>query len=311
MSSNESAYRQRAVGKTCPACGKISDLMDAKYSVQDRFALSHCANCGLGALDIQEEDDGEFDEYWTEVNQRIYGEASVLAELSRKYNRYYRMALAKVPNKRFLDVGSGAGASISTAAEMGFEVTGVEPSANAVALSRRLYKLPVIQGLLHADDALPRDYGMLALWDVIEHVNDPQELVRACNLHLAPDGLFLLETPDEGALLRRIFRFVGRTNLSPKDPRKSIYYRAHRFYFTRTAMTRLLERSGFTDISFYGERTMYQKELRKKQLYDGVSPFKAAMLKVVFFTLKHMPFMANKMVVVAVKAAVPAPALKV
>ena len=273
------------------------------FLVQKQFPLMRCRKCGLGYLDVSRESssDQAFDEYWTEVNQSIYSSPAVVAELTKKYLRYFHMVSDSVPNRKFLDVGSGAGISIGVAANLGFSPLGVEPSEKAVALSKRLYSVPVEQGLVSAVDNFPRDFGLLALWDVIEHVSDPEGLVRDCASHLAERGVILLETPDEGALLRRLVRFFGLTSLPFLDQRSNIYYRAHRFYFTRNAIVELLRRCGFTDVQCIGERTMYAKELLKKELYGNVSPVKAFLLKQLFRILAHAPFMANKMVVMAIK----------
>lgn len=287
-------------GKRCPACLGIGRTA-ANFVVDGRISLYHCVDCGLGALELDGTDHEGFDEYWTEINQRIYADPAVMKELTAKYEGYFARVKDAVPNRRFLDVGSGAGMSIGAAARLGFEATGIEPSANAVALSRRQFDVPVIQGLLQRDDELPRDYGMLALWDVIEHVVDPEDLVLACQEHLAPGGILLLETPDEGTLLRGILRGVGALNLPGINPRKSIYYRAHRYYFTRTAMARLLERCGFSRIRFFGEHTMFEKELLKKKLYGRLPAWKGVIFRLAFAVLKRLPLMANKMVVVAVK----------
>lgn len=288
--------------RQCPAC-RSSDWLEVGLQVQGRYPLLRCHSCGLGALRIDDDDAEDFDEYWTTVNQQIYADPGVLAELATKYERYFTMVRDRVPNLRFLDVGSGAGVSIGTAARLGFEPLGVEPSEHAVALSRRLYDVPVVRGLLSADDDLPRDQGMLALWDVIEHVADPEALVRACAAHLAPRGVLLLETPDEGAPLRRLIRGVGRSGLPGLDLRRSIYYRAHRFYFTRPAMIRLLARCGFTDAQFHDEHTMFRKELLKKQLYERAPRWRLLFLDGVFRALKALPVTANKMVVLATRSA--------
>jgi SAM-dependent methyltransferase len=156
--------------------------------------------------------------------------------------------------------------------------------------------------LLHEGDSLPRDFGMLALWDVIEHVSEPDVLLRACREHLAPGGVLLLETPDEGALLRSIVRAAGTLRMPGLDLRGGIYYRAHRFYFTRASMTRLLERLGFSKVRYFAEHTMFQKELLKQRFYQRPSRAKELFLRGMFATLKGLPFMANKMVAVAVKS---------
>jgi 2-polyprenyl-3-methyl-5-hydroxy-6-metoxy-1,4-benzoquinol methylase len=287
-------------GEICPVCGG-ANFCTSRFVVEQRFALYHCATCGLGLLDISGTDDDGFDEYWDAINQRVYADPAVIGELSAKYERYFRLLRSAVPNKRFLDVGSGAGISIGTAARLGFEAIGVEPSANAVALSRRQYQVPVVHGLLRADDDLPRDFGMLALWDVIEHVADPETLLRICHQHMADGGVLLLETPDEGTLLRAIIRVVGAMAVLGFDPRRNIYYRAHRYYFTRQAMTRLLQRCGFGSVRFFAERTMYEKEQLKKRMYGDLSRVKEFGLRSAFLLFKHLPFLANKMVVAAVK----------
>ena len=299
--ASQAAATVEAASRACPAC-RSSRWSASGFLANGRFPLVHCEDCGLGALAIADSEEDGFDEYWSEVNQRIYADPAVVGELATKYERYYRTAERAVPNKRFLDVGSGAGVSVGTAAKLGFRAVGIEPSANAVALSRQHYDVPITHGLLGPDDALPRDFGLLSLWDVIEHVEDPESLVRACHAHIAPGGVMILETPDEGALLRRLIVAVGRVATGPLDLRRSIYYRAHRYYFTRTAMSRLLERCGFTHLRYYREHTMFEKELRKKALYDAMPVWRQRVLRVMFALLRATPLLANKMVVVASKA---------
>jgi SAM-dependent methyltransferase len=297
MSSTEVSTDAR-----CPGCGRPG-LYPTALVVEREYRLMKCRVCGLGALDVPPGEDGGdhgFDEYWDDVNRRVYGDPRVVAELRAKYLRYYERLVAQAPNRRFLDVGSGAGISVDAARRAGFEARGVEPSPSAVSLSRERYGIPVAEGLLTGDDDLPRDFGVLSLWDVVEHTADPEGLLRACAAHLVPGGIFLLETPDEGALLRGLIRTAGRLG-GRADAPPSIYYRAHRFYFTRAAMQRMLERAGFVEVEFRAERTMYEKELLKKRLYGGMTAGRERRLRAVFGVLRRAPLLANKMVVVARK----------
>ncbi|MDH5571618.1 MAG: class I SAM-dependent methyltransferase [Gammaproteobacteria bacterium] len=248
----------------------------------------------------EEEESKTFDEYWNEINQKIYSDPKVINELELKYQFYFNKVL-DAPSKKLLDVGSGAGICVNTAMRQGFDAMGVEPSLNAAELSKKSYGIKVVNELLRTDDDLPRDYAVLTLWDVIEHVADPEELVMTCAQHLAGKGYLILETPDEGAFIRQVICIMGKY-IPFLDMRRYLYYRAHRYYFTVKAMRILLERCGFDNISFYKEHSMYQKGLLKDKLYRGRSNFTDSLYRAALWLLIKVPFFANKMVVVARKS---------
>ncbi len=287
----------------CPTCGHVAAIYRG-LKVSGTHDLFRCPGCGMAFLEITgDEEDAPFDEYWDAANEEIYGDPGVVAELTRKFGRYLPVVEALAPNRRILDVGSGAGIFLHAAKEYGFEPLGVEPSGRAVAICRRRYSaLPVVQGLLCDEDELPRQVGCITLWDVIEHVPDPEGLLSVCAAHLAEGGLLLLETPDEGALLRHLIRFAG--HLSPRlDQRRKIYYRAHRYYFTRCAMEMLLRRSGFHLVRAFRDHTMFEKSLLKLRHYQGLSGPREQLLRLIYAGLSVTPWMGNKMVVLARKGA--------
>src|SRR3977135_3484036 len=85
------------LGPPCPACGAAHRVY-AGFAVEQKYPLFHCRDGGLGALDIRTaEDDQGFDEYWSDVNQRIYADPAVRAELCAKYEGYFRKVEALVP----------------------------------------------------------------------------------------------------------------------------------------------------------------------------------------------------------------------
>ncbi|VAW73184.1 hypothetical protein MNBD_GAMMA15-623 [hydrothermal vent metagenome] len=289
--------------KNCLACGN-QKLEKSNFLVGREFPLWHCTGCGFGFVEFTPEYNNEnaFDEYWDDVNQKIYTQKSVVNELEDKYLVYFKK-LKNVKNKRLLDVGSGAGICVNTANQSGFDAMGVEPSENGVQLSQKTYGINVANDLLRADDNLPRDFGVLTLWDVIEHVMDPEELINTCAAHIEEHGYLVLETPNEGALVRKLVRALSRI-IPQMDLRRSMYYRAHRFYFTNKAMHELLTRCGFDEISFYKERSMHEKAKMKLDLYFlSIPPAVRAMRKIVFWLMKRLPFTKNKMVVIARKSA--------
>jgi SAM-dependent methyltransferase len=287
----------------CIACDSGHVRADrGAYVTNAGFPLLVCGECGLKFLQIDEDPDDGFDHYWDEVNRRIYTDEAVVEELRRKYRRYLAIAVDDAPNPRLLDVGSGAGIFVDTAArEFGFEATGVEPSEIAVDLSRETYDVPVVRGLMTPDDELPRDFGTLTLWDVIEHVVDPQLILQTCADHLVPGGVLILETPKENTPMRAVIRGLATLGIPQLDVRDSIYYRDHRFYFTEPAMARMLDRAGFSGARFFTDHTMYTKELRKLDFYRVRSTKKRLGTHAMAFATRIVPALGNKMVVVARK----------
>jgi SAM-dependent methyltransferase len=101
-----------------------------------------------------------------------------------------------------LDVGAGSGILVQEALASGFAAKGIEPSSplQAIAAQRGL---PVVHGLL-PNSELPGPFDVVTLIDVIEHVRDPIDLVRRIKSVMAPDGIFVVVTPDVDSVAARM-----------------------------------------------------------------------------------------------------------
>lgn len=286
----------------CVACGG-SEIKQTDITPEDgKYLLMECCNCGLRFLLSETYEVLDDDSYWDDVNKKIYAMPSVLQEFKSKHN-YYLKKITKLslPNKRLLDVGSGSGIFINNAKLNGFEVTGIEPSKIAVELSNEIYGLAPIQGYLELDSDLPKDFGIVSAWDVIEHVANPKDFLKVCHAHLAKGGTLILETPDESSLIRKFINIVDSVKkfLNIGNPTK-IYYASHRYYFTHKSFEILLDDVGFNDVRIYKEHSIYSKATAKKKLYEGHSSFQMIKYHIVFFILR-MPMFWNKQVVVCTK----------
>lgn len=98
------------------------------------------------------------------------------------------------------DLGCGSGALLARLAQIGFDVTGVEPDPNALAVaSRRIPK--VFPGT--AED-LPSElqaqrFDCLVMSHVLEHTLDPRRAVENAAGLLNAGGLLVIETPNNEA----------------------------------------------------------------------------------------------------------------
>jgi SAM-dependent methyltransferase len=167
-----------------------------------------CTDCGAAVLvalpaprhfDVaDDEHDFYGKQYWTD-----YAKARELpdivnrarADLSERCVFWLERLLAVVrPPGRILEIGCGHGGFVRLLRELGFDATGTELSSWVVELARKTFDVPVLQGRIETLDLTPGFDG-IAMFDVLEHVEDPLDTVRRCAALLAPDGVLLLQTP--------------------------------------------------------------------------------------------------------------------
>lgn len=106
---------------------------------------------------------------------------------------------------KMLDVGCSSGLFMELAVKQGFTTRGVEPSEYAVNIARQ-QGLDVIQGYFHAGMFEDGSYDVVVLWDVLEHCEDPAEILRDSLNVLRPGGSFFLQVPNGMGLAPRIMR---------------------------------------------------------------------------------------------------------
>jgi len=118
---------------------------------------------------------------------------------SRKFLDRIANLLGLPPEKiRLLDVGCSSGAFLNSAVEIGFCAEGVEPAPKAAATAQ-YSGLKVRQGLLHEAGYADEQFDAITLFEVIEHLQQPQELLRECRRILRPGGILLIGTGNAGS----------------------------------------------------------------------------------------------------------------
>lgn len=104
-----------------------------------------------------------------------------------------------------LDVGCGNGTFLLRAREMGWDVAGCEPDARAVDACKRAH-LDVIEGDAFHPSLDTRQFDVITVSHVLEHVIEPVRLLRRIFSLLKPGGSIWLAMPNAGAVGLRIFR---------------------------------------------------------------------------------------------------------
>ena len=164
-------------------------------------------------------------------------------KLFRAHRRLARLRrlLGRRAGARFLDVGCNLGFAVEAARRLGFQATGVELDAAAVAdATARFPAGEFLVGTAADVVAGGRYFDLVYCSEMIEHVSDPAALVAQLARLTRPGGLLYLTTPD-ATPRRSAAAFLAWPEVKPPE---------HLCWFTRDSLRRLLAAAGFDRISF-------------------------------------------------------------
>jgi SAM-dependent methyltransferase len=225
----------------CPVCG--GEEFRTSFE-EPPYRLLRCERCGTGVVSprLAEPEaiyaDGS---YWRSESPRTLGYhdyRSAEPLYLRTFRRRLAFVLGDHPRRgAALDVGCAAGFCMAAMRELGFEAHGVEVSGTIARHAvERLGFDTVHVGTLESAPYEEGTFGLITMWDVIEHVPEPTALLSRARELLAPDGLLVVETQNIDSAFARA---LGR--------RWHHYKHAeHIYHFTPRSLRRLLETAGFT-----------------------------------------------------------------
>jgi SAM-dependent methyltransferase len=138
-----------------------------------------------------------------------------------------------------LDVGANVGYYCSAAARR-FDARGLEPNLHAVRWGREHLNAPLERGSVYDDRPdFEGRFDVITLFDVIEHLEDPDAALLQCRRWLNRSGRLFISTPDAGSVVARLLRSQWYY----------IDWNEHVSLFTRDNLSSLLNRMGFRTVS--------------------------------------------------------------
>jgi SAM-dependent methyltransferase len=94
---------------------------------------------------------------------------------------------------------------------------------------------------LESISRLPRGYDAILAGDTLEHLNEPQRMLRMIRDALPPGGRLLLSVPNVANAHVRLNLLFGRFPYADRG----ILDRTHRFFFTGKSLRGMVEEAGF------------------------------------------------------------------
>jgi 2-polyprenyl-3-methyl-5-hydroxy-6-metoxy-1,4-benzoquinol methylase len=135
-----------------------------------------------------------------------------------------------------LDIGCATGLFAARAQAAGYQAAGIDASRWAIERARdRKSGAQFSHGSLESENFAPESYRIITLWDVLEHVHSPVEVLERVRQWLSPGGYLFLSLPNAASAVAKL---MGK--------RWVLLLREHLWYFSPETMGRLLAKTGFT-----------------------------------------------------------------
>lgn len=222
----------------CEVCGnRNTEDFSLKFS-RDDFKVAECKNCGFVFIP-------QF--YREQIPYENYRDEEVL-ESVRRGNNYIKIRRHKLRLKlikryvktgNLYDIGVGWGHFLYTAQLMGFKASGVEISELMHHYATNDLKLNVVHDNFFNLDLPENNWDIATMWDVLEHINDPDKAVEKVNSILKPGGYFVLQVPQ-----------IDSKVAKRQKQNWSMMSIEHINYFSKKSIKTLLEAKGFEIVKY-------------------------------------------------------------
>lgn len=233
------------MSKRCIICGINLVFAFRKHG----YTLMRCPRCGLYHTILP----GSYRQFLKHYYARGYftgnrtkaGYADYLDDtpvIRRNAQNYLKLILKhNPPGRRLLDVGCATGIFMHQAQDQGFAVSGLDASAYAVAQAKKIFPRQVKLGTLTTVKFLPRSFDLITLFDVFEHLHDPQKDLARCRHLLRSGGLLVINTGNTNSFLAKVEGPKWHFFIPPQ----------HLYFYSDSNLKQLLKLHGFKILGIY------------------------------------------------------------
>lgn len=219
---------------TCLVCKSNNIKQLANY--YESKGLIKCKKCGFVFM----EQIPTIDELDAHYKTYSYASEQYLSPLTiERYNLLLDEFEQYRKTNKLLDVGCGMGYFLIQAKKRGWEVYGTEYSETAVAICEK-EGVEMRKGQLTPELFTNESFDVITSFEVLEHINNPNEELQLIHQFLRKDGLFYCTTPNFNSLMRYYLQ-------SDYDV---ITYPEHLSYYIKKTLNRMITQNGFRKVKF-------------------------------------------------------------
>lgn len=176
----------------------------------------------------------------------------------RTHNIFKNIIYQKLPiHSHILDVGCASG-NIAKLTKPDYKVSGIENShqyfKKAKSICDKFYQIN-LNNLQELKKIAPKQYDLIVLGDVLEHLNNPSQTLKYLLPKLKTRGYLIISLPNIAQLPFRISHLFGKFDYSTSG---GVMDNTHlHFYTLKTATALIKEHKNINIIKIYPAGTIY------------------------------------------------------
>lgn len=178
----------------------------SNLNAEEKFKVFRCKKCGNIFLPGIAVNDRYYKKYYLEDYYTVEFRNKLFTFLVKfvdtiSYLMKQRIILNNSNEKRrirLLDIGCGTGGFLSRLSDTRFEMSGIEVNKNAVSVAKEKGLNVEVGDFLKSKRS--GTYDVITMWQVLEHLNEPQRAVQKVYKMLGKGGLFVFGVPNSDAL---------------------------------------------------------------------------------------------------------------
>ena len=212
-----------------------------KVRDSDDISVLKCKKTGLFFL--SKTDHVDISNYQNKKNFRYFGNNDRKEAIKAAYEdtqRRYQLVKSIVHNKKWLDIGTGAGAILDKLKNVASECSAIEPNN---IMRKKLKKLgyKIYKSTKHAKKNY---YDVITLFHVYEHMKNPIKELKSIKLLMKKDSIIIIEVPHASDFL------IKTLNLN--EFKKFTFWSEHLILHVKKSIITFLKLSGLEAERVFG-----------------------------------------------------------
>lgn len=230
----------------CPVCGKPGATVwlqapDRFHGRQEQYTLVCCPACSLVWLNRPPQPD-EMHRHYTDAYDRLISAAG-----EGSPQRWRDRNAALVPHKQsgaVLDLGCSSGAFLQSLSGKGWDLYGIEMSAESAKKAQEKTGAKVFVGDILDARFPPSSFDVVTCFDVLEHLYEPRKVMGKVAEWLKPGGIFYVLVPNIDSAEGRVFGSYWHGLELPR----------HLFHYSPASLKFLAQSVGLREVSLATRR---------------------------------------------------------